>query len=170
MINPPVVGFTLFPYFRRLAAAASRCIFSIFFDLRQPQVDPNFQFFSTCGSRKSTHFLIFYDLRQPQVGPNRDLRHDHTPGESNFSFFSTCGSRKSAKNRTCIASRDLGRLEAAASRKKRKIGLTCGCRKWKKMEKLHQLDTTTLRENPTFRRRSGFWQNCGCRKSKKTKI
>ena len=115
------------------------------------QVDAIFPFFSTCGSRKSTQFFVFSDLRQPRVGPNRDLR-------CKFGFWPTCGCRKSKKMKNWIlpecgrvASRDLGRLAAAASRKKSKNGSTCGCRKWKKIENLDQLAAAASRKK---------WKKC----------
>jgi len=70
-------NFHFFSDFRRLAAAASRTNFFIFFqifaDLRQPQVGPNCSFFA--------------DLRQPQVVPKRDLRQFHTRVNESFHTY-----------------------------------------------------------------------------------
>ena len=61
--------------FFRLAAATCGCrksfflsFFQIFVDLRQPQVDPNFVIFFTCGSRQSAKNAFCDGTELSQVG------------------------------------------------------------------------------------------------------
>jgi len=121
MINPSAGSesffFPLFPFFRRLAAAASQRNFFISFPLATAASRPKFYiFFPLAAAASWLKFFIFSHLRQPQGGPNFWwFVHLQQPQvDLNFSFFSHLRQPGS------VASGGFGRLAAAASRKKMK--------------------------------------------------